>query len=311
MVKRSIGALGQLVVAIVGITLLAFGLSVLAPGDPALLLLQQGGGVVAAESLTRARIELGLDQPFLVRYWQWLAAALHGDLGVSFASGRPVAQLYATALPATLLVSGITLALIVLVFLPLGVAAGLAQRRWLRAVCAGIGSIATSIPAFLVGLGLLYVFGFYLHVVPIARPQLTVPHALIVALALALSPGAKLMRQVEVLTADELRQGYLTGAQALGKSRWQLLTWHLLPNLAAPVLNLLSLTLGWLLAGVPAVEAVFNWPGIGTLALTAMLQRDYPVIQSFVLLVAGAFLVCATGLAAVARLLDRQAGAHV
>jgi peptide/nickel transport system permease protein len=281
---------------VLGVLTLTFVLVEAAPGTAA--------DLVAAERPlppeARARLEaaFGLDRPPLARYGTWIAGALRGDLGWSISRGRPVAQVIAAALPATLLLAGLALA----VQLGLGVALGsLHVARPGGAfdhVAGALGLTVASIPTF--WLGLMAVLGLAYHLPifppssshsigaaewpPLARAIDALWHAALPAAVLGVGAAAALARYVRAGLLRALGEGFVRGAKARGASPAALVARHALPATLPPVVTLAGLSLPTLVSGSIVVEVVFGWPGMGRLAYDAVLARDLPVVLATVLL---------------------------
>jgi len=272
------------------VSLLTFFLGRMVPGDPAEILAGDGA---SAETIAGIRSSLGLDRPILVQYGDWLYGATHGDLGVSLFSGQPVADSISTAAPPTLSVSLLALVIAVAVGVSAGAVAGLNQGRWLDRVISGLSGVGIAIPGFWLAMVLI-------SILTISNPWLPatgyeplsagigpwLSHIIIPALALGLAAAAELARHTRGCVADVLDRPYIVAARARGASGFWLVRKHVLRNAAIPVVTVVGLQFGRLLGGVVVVEAVCGVPGLGTLATSAVLESDYPMIQAYVLLCA-------------------------
>ena len=272
---------------LIGITFVAFCLASLSPSDPAEVTLRIHMVVPTPELIAQTRSEMGLDDPFLMRYAHWLADALQGDLGRSWATGRPVAEELALALPPTLALAATSLALILLFSLSAGILAAKYEGRWPDRLIRGVLFITTSTPAFWAGLLLIWLFSVHLDWLPtggLEGPSSLVLPAVTLALPY-LAAYARLLRNSMVQTAQE---DFVLYARACGRSRGAILRMVLRNSLQAS-LTALGMSLPKLVAGSFVVECIFAWPGLGRLCVTAIFNRDLPVIQAYVLLMAVLF----------------------
>jgi peptide/nickel transport system permease protein len=275
-----------------GISLISFTLLNLAPGDPAgiLLRLQQPGTEPPQEAVLALRQELGLDDPLPLRYGRWLWGAVHGDLGKSYRSGEAVAVELVQRLPATLLLTGASLALAVLISIPLGIFAAVWRGSLIDGLSRLLALLAAAVPSYLLALLLILVFGVTLQWLPTigygSLQQLVLP-----ALALGAGSSAQLMRLTRATMLEVVQQDYVRTARAKGMREQRVIGVHALKNALLPVITVLGMNLGYLLGGTVIVETIFGWPGVGKYAIDAIFLRDYPVIQGFVLYMAVIFLL--------------------
>ena len=273
--NRLANRLLQMLITLVGVSFLTFCLAYLAPGDPVAMLLESADTIVSEEVLEKTRHELGLDKPFLVQYANWVGGVLQGDMGMSYSAKKPVVEKLSEGFAGTLLLAIVTIIFVLIISLPLGI--------W----CSFIG---VSMPNFWLGLILLYIFGLKLGWFPIASSTITAKGIVLPAITLAIYQSTKYVRQVRTVILDELHQDYVIGARARGLSESAILWKHILPNAILPLITLLGMSIGWLLGGVAVIEIVFSWPGIGNMAVRAIMMRDYPLIEGFVLWIAVAYM---------------------
>ncbi|WP_289376115.1 nickel ABC transporter permease [Paenibacillus silvae] len=272
----------QLVAVLFGITFLTFLLTYLSPGDPARLMLMSTGVTPSDELVRQVRSELGLDQPFLVRYGTWLAQVVTGDFGTSYKYGRPVLDVLMARLPATLWLTGSAMLLVILISFPLGILAAVHRNRLLDAVIRLFSFAGLSMPGFWLGMLLMLVFGVQLKLLPVMGSSgwtsLILP-----AVTLAIPLIAQYSRQIRVVLLEETSQNYVVGARARGVKESIIMWRHILPNAMLPIVTLLGMTTGALLGGAAIVESLFVWPGVGQMAVDAIFTRDYPLIQGYVM----------------------------
>jgi len=259
-----------------GITLLAFVMAQFAPGDAASTVFAREHGRPGSAA------EIGLDDPAAERYARSVSDALHGDLGTSYTSGRPVATELLSRFPSTLELALAGTFLAVLLGLPLGVLAALKRNTPTDHVTRGISLVAASMPSFWVAYLLIILFSIKLHVFP-SFGSGGINHLVLPALALALGEAGLLARLARASMLEVLGQDYMTTARAKGLSEWRTIGVHALRNAIAPVITQVGLVFGYLLAYSAIVEVVFVWPGISRYAVEAINQRDIPVIQGFVI----------------------------
>lgn len=284
--KKILNQISQMLVTLIGVSFLTFCLTYIAPGDPAAMLLEAGDTIVSEEVLQKTREELGLDKPFLVQYGNWVAGLLHGDMGMSYSAKKPVAEKLSEGFAGTLLLAFVTVIFVLMISLPLGIWSAVRQNEWPDYLVRFFSFIGVSIPNFWLGLILLYIFGLKLGLFPIASSSVTAKGIVLPALTLAIYQSTKYVRQVRTVILDELHQDYVIGARARGLSEQAILWKHVLPNAVLPLITLLGMSIGWLLGGVAVIEIVFSWPGIGNMAVRAIMMRDYPLIEGFVLWIA-------------------------
>lgn len=289
--KRFWKKLAEMLVTLLGVTFLTFCLSVLAPGDPAAMVLEAGDHIVSEELLAETRHEMGLDQPFLVQYGRWLGGVAHGDLGLSYSAKKPVAEKLMEGSTGTFFLAAVTVCFMLIISLPLGIWSAVHRNRWPDYLVRVGSFIGVSMPNFWLGLILLYVFGLKLGLFPITSSSVTAKGVVLPALTLAIYQSAKYVRQVRTVILDELHPDYVVGARARGISERRILYLHILPNALLPLITLLGMSIGWLLGGVAVIEVVFSWPGIGNMAVHAITMRDYPLVEGFVRWIAIVYMV--------------------
>lgn len=278
------------------ISVLAFGLQALAPGDPARLLVEASGEIPAPPELIAAkREELGLDRPFLVRYVDWVGNALQGDFGRSYRTYEEVRTLYLQRFPASAALALVAGSLSLLVSLPLGMLAAHQHGRGLDRLAQGLAVVGAAAPGFWVALVLMYLFGARLGWLPIFG-SLTPRGIILPAVVIALPLIALLTRLIRAATLDVLGSDYLLVARGKGLAPLPLTLRHVLPNVLVTIIPVLGLELAGLLTGAAVIEYLFAWPGIGRLAIDAVLLRDTPVVVGFAI-AAGLCVVLTTLLA--------------
>ena len=253
-------------------------------GDPAVAQFQ-GASAPTAEQLSQIRQALGLDQPFGVQYLHFLGGVVTGDFGTSFRGGRPVGALIRQALPPTALLAVCSLLISVVLALPLGIHAAVHKGRWADQVIRLFSLLGLSFPNFWLGIMLVLIFGVVLRWLPPSGYE--GPASLILpSVTLGLILTATTVRLLRAALLDVLGSQYVTVARSKGLSERTVLYKHALRNTAIPVVTFIGLQFGGLIGGVVVVEQVFAWPGLGSLALQAIANRDYPVLQGTVTVLA-------------------------
>jgi ABC-type dipeptide/oligopeptide/nickel transport system permease component len=266
---------------------MVFLLAHIVPGDPVQQMLGEGA---RAEDLQQLRHALGLDQPIGVQYRRYLIGVLHGNLGESFRFQQPVLRVVASHYPATLELAVVALLVCAMIGIPAGLLA--AQRRG-RPADHAIGVLTLfglSIPNFALGPVLILVFSVILGWLPVSgRGGLS--HLLLPAITLGAALAAILTRMVRTSVIEELSSDYVRTARAKGLSESAVLFRHAFRNALIPILTILGLQFGTLLAGTIVTESIFSWPGVGRLAVQAIQARDYPLLQGCILLIAVSYVV--------------------
>ncbi len=273
----------QIVPILLVITFLSFAMMRLAGSDAVLQKMENTGMALSQEVMERARMELGLDKPFLTQYAVWLGRLFHGDMGTSYISGKKVLPVFLSKLPATLLLTAVSIMLTVVVSIPLGVLAAVRQNRftdYLIRLCSFLGN---SMPNFFVALLLMYFFAIRLRLFPVIASGVGLQSVALPAITLAVAMSAKYLRQVRAAVLEELSKSYVAGAQARGVGFSVILTKSVLRASLVTILTLLALSIGSLLGGTAIVESIFLWDGVGRLAVDAIHMRDYPMIQAYVM----------------------------
>ena len=266
-----------------GITLLAFAVSHLAPGDAAAeAFRRREGRLPSPPELVVERQELRLDRPLIEQYVSWVTNAAQSDFGASLSSRRPVSDEMRRRIPVTLELTALAAAIALLIALPSGVLAAAHQNRPADHVLR-IGSLAGSaLPSFWVALLLMELFAVRLSVLPVAGRG-NASNLVLPAVTLALAPAAALARFTRATLLETLSDDYVRTALAKGLAGWRVVVSHGLRNSALPLVTAFGTSLGILLAGAVVVETVFSWPGMGSFSVQAIRERDYPSIQAVVL----------------------------
>lgn len=282
MKKYVLKRLLQLIPILLGITFLSFAMMRVAGSDAVTELYTNRGTEVSQEIIDARRAELGLDEPFLIQYFSWLGGMLTGDMGQSYVSGADVFSTFLSKLPATLLLTGLSIALTVIISIPLGILSAMKQDRipdLLLRFCSFIGN---ALPNFFVAMLFMQLFSIKLKLLPVISDGVNLKSALLPALTLAVSMSAKYMRQVRATVLEEWNKDYVQGAMARGIRKKIILWKNVMKSSMLTIVTLLALSIGSLLGGTAIIESIFMWDGVGKLAVDAITMRDYPFIQAYV-----------------------------
>ena len=280
----------QFIPVFFGITVLSFTLIHLAPSDPVSVRLSLGGIAVDPAAAAQMRTEMGLDRPLPIQYGDWLMRFLHGDMGTSYRSDRPVAAMLLQALPYTLAIAASAMLLTLLISLPLGIAIAAYRNSVLDCTVRFLTFIGNAVPSFIVGILLMFLFSYQLGWIPVLAGNSPIGMVLPTA-ALALIMSARYIRQIRAATLDELAKDYIVGLRARGITERRILFGSVLKNIMGVVVTLTAISVGSLLGGVVIIETLFSRPGVGSLLMTAINSRDYPVIQAAVVWMVLAYFV--------------------
>lgn len=285
----------QALVVLLGVSVLVFGLVHLVPGDPIRLAM---GVQFNQESYDALRERAGFDLPLPVQYGRYLTSALSGDLGVSFRSGVPVTTTLMARLPATLSLAGAALLVALAIAVPLGIVSAVRSGSKLDYAATVFSQAGISIPDFWMGIVLILIFSGALgwlppsgYVSPLEAPLQWLSHLVLPAVTVGVVSASILTRFVRSAVLESLGEDYTRTARSKGLPERTVVTRHVLRNALVPIITVSGLQLAYLLGGVIIVEVIFAWPGLGQLALLAVNNRDYPVLQGAVLLVAVIFLL--------------------
>jgi ABC-type dipeptide/oligopeptide/nickel transport system permease component len=271
----------QLVVVILGISVLAFViLHVL--GDPVLLLLPQNAGKAEFE---RYRHLLGLDRPLYVQYWKFLSGAVVGDFGKSWYADTPAFKLVIERMPPTIYLTFAGLLVALLISLPLGILAALQRHTWLDSLCTAVAVAGQAMPLFWLGIMLIIVFAVQLRLLP-ASGYGTWQNFLMPAFCLGAALAPITMRLVRSGVIEVMNMEFIKTARAKGLAEPTVVVKHAFRNACIPVITVLGLQFGQLLGGAIITETVFAWPGVATLTVESIRNQDFPVVQCAVILLA-------------------------
>lgn len=277
-------------VLFIGISFVVFLLIHIAPSDPASVKMSVGTGRVSTDALARMREEMGLNQPLLVQYGNWLLKFLQGDFGKSLISDIPTKNLMIPAVINTVQLAVITLMVSLGISIPLSIFFVRCQNRMVKVLFQLILFFNMSLPSFVIGYFLMYVFSVQLRWVPLLAKQggsgLILP-----VMTLVIPMSAKFIQQFSALLEQELQQEYVKVLYYRGIDESKIFRRHLLKNIFPTMVTIILLSFASLMAGVVVVETIFYWPGIGKLLMDSISSRDYPLVQMIVVSISFLYLV--------------------
>ena len=285
-IKRMISLIPMLLV----LSFFSFLLLDMAPGDPVEKKLASQGIAITKEVLEAERIRMGLDRPFLARYFSWLLGALHGDLGISYKDGLSVAGKLADGLQNTIRLASFSLLLAVLVSIPVSIVSAVKQDSFFDTISGFFAFVSNSIPNFLVSVLLMSLFCIRLKLFPVIAAN-SLQGLFLPVISLAIPMTGRFIRQFRAEIIDQLEQDYVTGIRARGVLEHLVLFCNVLRNSMGHMITIIGLSIGTLMGGSVVIETIFRWAGVGKLVMESITARDYPVVQGFVLLMGTIYLV--------------------
>lgn len=289
MLQSVLKKIGSFLIILLGITFLSFLLSYLSPSDPVEIMMKKKGNMVSEEVIEQKREELGLNQPLVVQYVNWLKEIVKGDFGTSYKSNKPVLQEIQKCLPYTIKLTLLSMFLTIVISTPLGVLCARYKDGWLDNLLRFVTYLFSSLPSFFLALVLMYCFALKLKWFPVIAKGST-GGIVMPALVLSLTLAAWYIRQVRAIVLGELEKEYIDGLLARGVSETKIMFGHVLRNCLMPLVTLVGISFGTMLGGSTIVESIFTWPGVGKMAVDSITSRDYPVIQGYVVWMALIFL---------------------
>ena len=290
--KQILARIGQIVLVLLGISFITFAVVMLAPGDVVRQMIAGNEDIIVSQAeIDALRAELGLDKPFFFQYLDWLGRALQGNLGFSYMVKKPVVEALWEGLPGTVLLSLASLFMMMVVSIPAGIYSAVKRGSIVDNIVRIFTFMGVSMPGFWVGLMLLWIFGLKLDLLPIVGGEISLETLIMPSLTLAIAMASKYTRQVRTAILEELHQDYVVGARARGMTESHILWKEVLPNAMLPLITLLGLSLGNLLGGAAVIEMVFQWPGLGRLAIEAITYRDFQLVQGVVVWIALMYMV--------------------
>ena len=287
--KYAVKKLGMMLLTMLIVSFLAFLAFQVIPGDPTNKIL---GTDATPEQIAALRAQLGLDRPFFVRYFDWLFRFVCGDFGSSYSYSMPVSEMLSGKLGVTLLLAALSFVLTVVVSIPVGILCA-DRGGWLDKALTVSGQITMAIPPFFIGILLTYLFGLILHwftpgefVAPAVDFGGSVAYLIFPAVAIALPRSAMTIKMLRSGILGELNKDYVRTAHSRGNDRGAILYRHVLRNAVVPTVAFLAMTIADIVAGSVVIEQVFAIPGMGRLLFSSISNRDYPVVQAVIVLMA-------------------------
>jgi peptide/nickel transport system permease protein len=261
----------------------------LAPGDPVRYLLNIDDVAISDEQIEELRNELGFNEPIYIQYWNWLMRFFQFDLGYSYMTNQPVLDELAGKFPATLTLTITSLMVMTLIAVPIGTLAALYKNKWIDHVSRIFALIGASVPSFWLGLLFIQFFSVKMGLLP-SMGKGTFLHLILPSLTLGLALSAVYVRLLRSSLLESLGQDFIRSAKARGLSRKRIFLFHAFRHSLIPVITIFGVSLGSLLGGTVIIEVLFAYPGIGKLVVEAIVRRDYPIIQGYILFM-GLFIV--------------------
>ena len=286
-VRFLIKRLGLTVLILFMVSIIAFGLMRIAPGNPALMVLPDGA---SDEAIAAMEVQLGLDKPLYVQYFKYLSGVLRGDLGTSIVYKVPVARLIFERLPATASLTVVTMIFCLLISIPLGIIAGSRQGTIVDFLATMFALLGQSMSTVWLGIFVIYIFSVKLGVLP-SMGYGTWQHYILPAITLGYPVAAQVTRMGRSGIIDVLKEDYITATYAKGISKAVVYTKYAFKNALIPIVTIVGMQIGTYMAGAVVVETIFSWPGFGQLIFQAVGTRDYPVVQSCLLVAAAMFAI--------------------
>lgn len=279
----------QMIPTIIIVSIFSFMIIHAAPGDPINMYVKPE---MTEQEIEEIRVELGLDGTIVDQYVGWVKNILKGDLGNSLINHRPVSEQIAQKLPATIGLMGVSLLLSLVVSIPLGLISGLKKNKLIDNIISFISYIGISIPGFWFGLMLIVVFSLKLKLLPSMGMRTIgvnttwdlIKHTIMPSIVLSIGNIAVFTRYIRSNTITQLEEDYILTARSKGVSKYKILLNHVLKNCLIPVITIAGMNFASLVTGSFIIESIFGWPGMGTLGMSAINSRDYPMIMGFTML---------------------------
>ncbi len=287
-IKRILSAIPLLLI----ISFVCFVFINLIPSDPAEVALRvRQVPIITEDAIAEVRSQLGLDKPYLVRYFTWVLDCLHGDFGISYVTpSRTVAGELLRCMPATLQLAGASLIMVILLSLPIGFLCAVYKDGWFDRIMRSLVFMTTAMPPYWVGLLLMWLISIKLDLLPTSGNG-TIRHLILPAFTVSLSYISTYIRLIRNNMLENMKQDYVLYANVRGLPQRSILVKHILKNSMHTCIVAIGMSIPQLISGTIVVENVFAWPGLGTLCISSIFNRDYPVIQTYVLLIGVLFVM--------------------
>lgn len=283
MKKYIIRRLIHLLPILIGITVFSFLLMNIGSSDFIDVMESRNGRAISETEKEQLKIELGLDKPLSQQYLSWLKGIVTGDMGESFVSGKAVFSTFISKLPATIYLTIATILLTVCISIPLGIVSAIHQNKLIDYLIRFFSFIGNSMPSFFVSLLLIYLFSLKLDILPVISQSINIKSVILPTLTLSIAMISKYTRQIRTIVLEELHKNYVIGARARGITEKTILCKSVLKSVMITITTLLALSIGSLLGGTAIVESIFMWDGVGKMAVDAIMMKDYPIIQAYVI----------------------------
>ncbi|CAM3591193.1 ABC transporter permease [Aeromicrobium ponti] len=287
--KQAGKRLFELVLFLFILSFISFVFMKAAPGDPVRYMLNIDDVSITDEQVEELRNELGFNEPLYVQYWNWLIRFFQFDLGESYMTKQPVLQELINKVPSTLALTFSSMAVMMLIAAPIGTLAALYKNKWIDHLSRIFALIGASVPSFWLGLLFMQLFSVKLGILP-AMGKGTFLHLLLPSLTLGIAMAAVYVRLLRSSLLESLGQDFIKSARARGLSQKRIFFFHAFRHSLTPVITIFGVSLGSLLGGTVIIEVLFAYPGVGKLVVEAIVRRDYPVIQGYILFM-GLFVV--------------------
>ncbi|MCG1022878.1 nickel ABC transporter permease [Sutcliffiella horikoshii] len=274
----------QLIIMVLILSFATFVLMKITPGDPVRALLKVDDVISTTDDKDRVMKEYGFDKPILVQYVQWLWNVAQLDLGESIISKRPVLEIILDKLPATFALSLGGLVALFVIAIPLGVLGAVYEGRWPDYISRWFAILGASIPSFWLGLLLIYFFSLKWNLLPVMGKG-TLSHFILPSITLGIAMAPLYIKILRERLVSTLQSTYIESAYARGLGKGRILLFHALRGSLVPLVTMFGLSIGSLLGGVTVIEILFSWPGMGEMIVQAVMQRDYPLIQGYIMVV--------------------------
>ncbi|MEC1536465.1 ABC transporter permease [Bacillus sonorensis] len=272
----------ELILFLFLLSFISFAFMKAAPGDPVKQMLRVDDVAVTDEQIEEFKEELGFNKPIYIQYWNWFKRFFQLDFGHSYTTGQPVITELSRTFPATLLLTGTSLLVMLLISVPIGTLSALYRDRWLDHTGRLLALIGAALPSFWLGLILIDLFSVRLNWLP-SMGAGTFKHLILPSLTLGIAMSGVYVRLVRSSLIESLGQDFIRSARARGISETRIFWFHAFRHCLVPVITIFGVSLGSLLGGTVIIEVLFAYPGVGKLVVDAIIQRDYPIIQGYIL----------------------------
>ncbi|MFT4398775.1 nickel ABC transporter permease [Bacillus sp. SW14] len=291
--RRFLKRTAEILIFLLLFSFVSFVLVKMAPGDPVKSILRVDDVSATTDQVEELRQELGFDQPIYVQYWRWLCQFFRMDFGESYLTNEPVIQLLLSKLPATIELMAGSLAVMLMIAVPLGSLAAVYRSSWIDKVSRFAALAGSSVPSFWLGLLLIDLFAVRMNWFPtMGREGLS--SLVLPALTLGIAMSAMYIRLIRSSLLESLGQDFIRAARARGLSEIRIFFMHAFRHCLTPVITVFGVSIGSLIGGIVVIEVLFSYPGIGKLVVDSISRRDYPVIQGYVLFMAAGVLLINT-----------------